>query len=201
MFYRDIDLFYEPEKECNQLTEGKNRKYSEMTLFQQAFLCGLIREKRPEKVVEIGVAGGGTTAVILTCLKMLGGHSEMFSVDSSEKWYRNEMLDTGFVAKEYMDFIVGEIKHKFYLGKIIPYVIDEIRDDIDFLILDTTHSMPGEFMDFLVCLPYLRDGCIVVLHDVIENHGTCNDCEMATKLLFNMARGGNGTHRKKKQAF
>ena len=71
MFYKSVNLFYEPEMVCNQITENQSEKYSEMTSFEKAFLCGLLKEKRPKKIVELGVSGGGTTAVILTCLKLL----------------------------------------------------------------------------------------------------------------------------------
>ena len=78
----------------------------------------------------------------------------------------------------------GGIKHQFLLGHSIPFFLEQIGKDIDFLILDTTHSLPGELLDFVVCLPYLKNGCIVVLHDAIENLLTCRDAEVATKLLF-----------------
>lgn len=51
----------------------------------------------------------------------------------------------------------------------MPQVIDEIGDGIDFVILDTVHYTPGELLDFPVMLPYLKDGAIVVLHDVVLN--------------------------------
>lgn len=59
--------------------------------------------------------------------------------------------------------------HKLYLGKYLPQVIDKIGDGIDFVILDTVHYTPGELFDFPVMLPYLKDGAIVVLHDVSLN--------------------------------
>lgn len=189
MFYKKVNLFYEPEKICNKIISEENKNYSEMTVFQQAFLCGMIKENKPKKILEIGVAAGGTTAVMLSCLKMLDFNSEMYSVDICEKWYRTGESETGFVAKKFMNQIVGNTKHKFLLGKAIPYIIDEIGKGIDFLILDTTHAMPGELLDFLICLPYLEDGCVVILHDVMENHMACNDNEISTKLLFNLVQG------------
>lgn len=63
-------------------------------------------------------------------------------------------------------------EHKFYLGKYLPQVIDEIGGDIDFVILDTVHSAPGEVLDFPVMLPYLKDGAVVVLHDLTYNYGS-----------------------------
>ncbi|MCI8400769.1 MAG: class I SAM-dependent methyltransferase [Lachnospiraceae bacterium] len=189
MFYRELELFYEPERECQKITKGNSKSFSEMTIFQQAFLCGLIKEKRPKKILEIGVAAGGTTAVILSCIKQLGYKAEMYSVDLEEKWYRTGKRETGFVAKEYMDILRGNVQHKFLLGRPIPCVVDEVGEQIDFLILDTTHSIPGELLDFLVCLPYLKNGGVVILHDVIENHITCRDHEIATKLLFDLVQG------------
>ena len=40
----------------------------EMTPFESAFLCGVLREFRPNKIVEVGIAGGGTSAIISSCM-------------------------------------------------------------------------------------------------------------------------------------
>lgn len=58
---------------------------------------------------------------------------------------------------------------KLYRGYDYLDVYEEIGDDIDFIIIDTVHSMPGEFFTFLATLPQLKDGCIVVLHDIHLN--------------------------------
>lgn len=50
--------------------------------------------------------------------------------------------------------------------------------------LDTAHSLPGEYLDFIVALPYIKDGGLVVLHDVIDAHQNILDTEIATSLLF-----------------
>lgn len=92
--YKSIELYNKPEKEMEDL------QYSEMTSFQHAFLCGLIKENHPTKIVEVGVSAGGTTEVILQCLKILNMKVDMYSVDWSERWYRNEKYETGFAVKE-----------------------------------------------------------------------------------------------------
>jgi len=77
--------------------------------------------------------------------------------------------------------------HEFHLGKYLPQVIDEIGGDIDFVILDTVHYTPGELLDFLVMLPYLKDNAIVVLHDVAlnqRNNRLHKPDAHATGLLF-----------------
>lgn len=58
------------------------------------------------------------------------------------------------------------------------------RGGIDFLILDTTHSLPGEVFDFLVCMPFLVDGAVVVLHDIVLDLVTKHLNEIASKALF-----------------
>lgn len=180
MIYQTIELFHQ---------EIENAEYSEMTEFERDFLCGMLKKKKPEKLLEVGVSAGGTTMVILECLKRLGLKSKMYSVDVSKFWYRSDKRETGFAAKKYIEQQCGDIQHEFILGQSIPYVIEKIGAGIDFLILDTTHCMPGEFLDFLICLPYLQEGCIVILHDVIENHITCRNHEIATKLLFDFVHG------------
>ena len=37
----------------------------EMSEFESAFLCGAIKQFRPKKILEVGVAAGATTAIIL----------------------------------------------------------------------------------------------------------------------------------------
>jgi predicted O-methyltransferase YrrM len=54
-----------------------------------------------------------------------------------------------------------------HTGVDIAEVIGErIGDEIDILLLDTTHLHPAETLSFLSIFPYLTDEAIVVLHDV-----------------------------------
>lgn len=46
------------------------------------------KKEHPQKIVEVGIAAGTTTAIIIECLEELGTPYEMFSVDYSEKYYR-----------------------------------------------------------------------------------------------------------------
>ena len=48
----------------------------------------------------------------------------------------------------------------------MPQVIDGIGGEIDFVVLDTVHKLPGELLDFLAMLPYLKADAVVVIHDV-----------------------------------
>ena len=155
-----------------------------MSEFESAFLCGLIKKYEPKKILEVGVAAGGSTAIILNCLEDIGQKYKMHSVDVSEKYYRTNDKPSGFLAeKSIKNLKVG--KHKLYLGKILPQLIDDIGGEIDFVILDTMHILPGEVLDFLVVLPYLTDNAVVCMHDVsYHQYKPQNAFGYATDSLF-----------------
>ena len=159
-----------------------------MDEFDSAFLCGVLKTFRPKKILEVGVAAGASTAIILQALEDIGAPYEMHSIDLFAKHWYYTNADMGFLAtfaKEKNlinpDGLSGT--HEFHLGKILPQVIDEIGGDIDFVILDTIHRLPGEVLDFLTVLPYLTDNAVVVLHDVLL-HQTAKPIENATGVLF-----------------
>lgn len=163
----------------------------EMSEFESAFLCGAIKQFRPKKILEVGLAGGATTAIILQALEDNGDSYQMYSIDASSTFYRDRNKSTGFIATFALEnnlfapqsTLRGE--HKMHIGKFLPQVIDEIGGDIDLVILDTVHSMPGEGLDFLAVLPYLKDGAIVVLHDVAYNQIKIQNANgHATTVLF-----------------
>ena len=163
------DLFYQPRINVLKKIE-KIEGEPEMTESESAFLCGLIKKYKPKRILEVGVAAGGTTAIILECIKLLNiSHQvEMFSIDILEKFYKDNTKDTGFLAAKISEEVnsKGNIKHKFFLGKILPEIIDSVGDEIDFVILDTVHAIPGELLDFPVLLRYLSKDAIFVLHDI-----------------------------------
>lgn len=163
---------------------------AEMNSFQHAFIAGLIKKYRPQKLVEIGIAAGGTTCFLHECIRRYKCESVVFSVDKFENYYRMPDKKTGYLIDE-MSMSIGyediiNVQNTL-IGNAIPYVVDRIGCGIDFLLLDTTHSMPGELLDFLVCLSYLKSGAIVVLHDTISNIVN-NNGSFATKLLFDVVK-------------
>ena len=157
----------------------------EMSEFESAFLCGALKTFRPKKILEIGVASGGTTAIILQTLEDIGAPYEMHSIDLSPNLWSNPNYPTGFLATFAKENVFGTLNgtHKFHLGTILPQVIDEIGD-VDFVILDTTHKLPGELLDFLAVLPYMPEGALVVLHDVSLHQFTNCEKADATGILF-----------------
>lgn len=157
---------------------------SEMTEWQLKFVCGLIKQKRPRKILEIGVAAGGTTAVLLNCISLLGLDAEVFSIDVNEKLYSDNSKCTGYLARQCMPYLQNQVNWTLYTNGISVEFLEQIGEDIDFVILDTMHILPGELLDFLACLPYLSDHCTVVLHDIALHHLGNEADGYATQVLF-----------------
>lgn len=174
--YQMVEEYYEPLKILDRLSNNN----SEMSESQQAFLCGLIKQYKPKKLVEVGVAAGGTSTVILSCIQTLKLSTKMFSVDLAETYYRDVTKAAGYLIDEIST--VG-VDFKLLLGKAIAARMEEIGSDIDFLVLDTTHVLPGEVLDFLCIFPYLKQDAVVVLHDTALHFYT-NSPDFATSVLY-----------------
>ncbi len=189
--YKTITPYYEP-MEILDLLQVEGGGYSaEMSRDQSGFLCGLIKKKKPKKIVEVGVASGGTTCIILNCLEKLGEKSQntkMYSVDLSEFYYKDKTKKTGYLLEQLQDMLKTYHQHTLLTGKTLAERIDEIAPDrdIDFIILDTVHSLPGELLDFILCFPYLKKGATVVLHDIRLNHQDGEFQAFATKIVFDV---------------
>ncbi len=189
--YNIVEGYYKPIEIINKM----ETPYVEMSEKEHGFICGLIRDHRPKKVLEVGVAGGGTTAIIMNCLNECCPDARMYSVDINEECYKREGKQTGFQLNAVRKLLPNIDNHTFLLGKELPCVMEQIGSNIDFLVLDTVHIMPGEFLDFICALPFLEDGAIVVLHDVSEHcrvnspYGYCTRlllCSVTAEKYYNM---------------
>jgi len=184
-----VELFYEPRIQILSVLP-KVTGEPEMSVFESAFLCGLIKEFEPHKIVEVGIAGGGTSAIMMQCVKDLNINTSFYFVDKFEDCYRVKGEKSGFlslIASKYLDM---EKDIHVLLGESLPNRVNEIGDNIDLVLLDTVHKMPGEILDYLVILPYLSKNAIVCLHDIRNNqYGYSRKEECATSVIFGSAVG------------
>ncbi|MDR1378908.1 MAG: class I SAM-dependent methyltransferase [Synergistaceae bacterium] len=159
----------------------KVQKMSEMTYEESCFLNGLVRYLKPKKILEIGVAAGASTCVLLNAVKD-NIEIVVHSVDWSREYYRNPSQMSGWRARE---LFPNESRWNLHLGVDVSEVIeDSIKGGVDFLLLDTAHVHPAETLSFLSVFPYLTEDAVVVLHDVnlfsVQEYST----SYATKLLL-----------------
>lgn len=197
MEYDMIEEWEEPREVINSM-EGQ---VTGMSVTDLGFLCGIIKKYRPKKVVEIGVCFGGTTGVIMNSLNLLGlNNTLVYSIDLSEQVFVDSTKRTGHIYDNLLrEKMPNKNMQRFILGKTVADVIEDIGENIDLVIIDTTHELPGEILDFLVVLPYLSESAVVVLHDVGLNYfrilTDSSDCHIrnskdaiSTKVLFHTVK-------------
>lgn len=163
---------------------------NEMSYLERCFLNGIIRQTKPKKILELGVSAGGSSAIILNAIKDFD-NAKLYSVDYSKKWYRDNSKNTGFIIDEKFNNLKN--KWKLYTEGTAAKFMDEIGDEIDLCLIDTMHINPGEFLDFLIVLPYLKKNAILILHDIglyhFDKFGVTNgilfSCLKGKKLSFN----------------
>lgn len=190
--YSHIELYEEPREVMD--AKCKEGICCEMSRLQHGFLCGLLKKYHPHKIVEVGMAEGGTTAVIMKCLEMIQSDAQIYSVDLNKQCYCRKDKITGYQMEEVKEELRNYSNHNLVLGCILPEVIDNIGEGIDFVVLDTVHCLPGELLDFLCILPYLNNRAIIVMHDTVLNFSGCASACCATKILFDVASGKKYFH-------
>ena len=163
-FEKNFD-YHRYEKEL--ITE-KIQKYAgyEQNDNEPYFLNGIIRKFKPKKCLEIGVAKGGSSVIILNALKDIN-KSFLISLDIRENYYINQSLKTGFIVKKYFSELANN-KWRLYTGKQPHIFLSKLNLKFDFLFLDTVH------LNILEVLPFLENSAIVVLHDIIFHFPSCN---------------------------
>lgn len=136
--------------------------HSEMSDCERQFVSGLIRYYEPSNIIELGVSRGGGTVNILNAISDLD--SKCVSIDVAETFWGN---GNELIACDVDRRRVDPEKWKLITGHDPVDVIEELDTKFDFAIIDTAHKHPIESLNFLTILPFLNDGAIVCLHDVI----------------------------------
>ncbi|MDR1741281.1 MAG: class I SAM-dependent methyltransferase [Synergistaceae bacterium] len=185
------DLDFVPERyEAERLerVEGAVEGPSEMLRVERLFLNGLVRRLEPKKLLEVGVAAGGSSCVLLNAMD---DGAVLHSVDWSGRYYRDKAKATGWLVDE----VAGERRHfdttrwRRHFDRDVSEVIEEIGGGVDFALLDTVHAHPAETLSFISIFPFLTPDAVVVLHDVnlfFSNPPNSGYDAYATKLLFDI---------------
>ena len=160
-------------------------QYSEMTSSERYFLSAIIQKYKPKKLLELGIAAGSSSVLILNAIKNVK-NSYLMSVDYSTRYYRDTTKDTGFIVDKYPYL---KKRWTLYTGGLASRFMDKIGYDIDFCFIDTKHSLPGEILDFLLILPYLKTNAILVIHDTnLQTWGYWPQC-VSNNLLISAISG------------
>ena len=84
-------------------------------------------------------------------------------------------------------------KWKLFKGGIAVNYIEKIGLKIDLAMIDSSHFEPGEILDFLMILPFLKEEAIIIFHDIdhqiTSSYGKDMRNEWAPYIIFNLIRG------------
>ena len=146
---------------------------SELRRFKRDCIFGLVRAVRPEVVVETGCGAGYTTTHILEAMR-LNGHGVLYSIDSAEHFNPSYYgyppgLPCGGVVPEHLKdsnwhLSMGGAEQELLL-------ILEGLGKIDLFIHDSLHTRGQMSLEIRTAWPYLREGGVLVAHDVWKPFG------------------------------
>lgn len=137
---------------------------SRMADVERCFINGLIRYYMPTSLLEVGVATGGGTCVLLDAIKDIQ-NSKLVSIDKAEMSITTPDATVGHSVSSHFDCVPEN--WTLVKGKDPSAVMGRFEEkSLDFAIIDTAHLHPVESLNFLCLLPYMKDGAILILHDI-----------------------------------
>jgi predicted O-methyltransferase YrrM len=168
-----FELFV-PSLEENAYLAALDDRYKTVSLMcqeEREFLHAMILRNKPQKLLELGVCSGGSSVIMLNAIKE-DPEAKLYCIDYASKCPHDTSREVGYMVEYYSEL---SAKRKLYTGGLALRFMEEIGGGIDFCLIDTVHSNPGEILDTLMVLPYLAEGTIIVYHDV--NNHTCSGAE------------------------
>ena len=177
----DIEHF---ENEYLQTINPHVFAYNLMTEEQRKFVNGIVRKSKPKKILELGVCHGGSSVVLLNAIKD-NKDAIVYSIDYTTHCFNDKDKKVGWVVDHYATDLTD--KWRLYTNGLASDFLDEIGGEIDMCLIDTVHANPGELLDYLMVLPFLKNNAIIVLHDIsLHIH---NIYKMTNCILFSAIRG------------
>ena len=133
------------------------------------FLYNIIQTFNPKNIVEVGVASGWSSSIILMAVNdLMKANSEsnykFRGIDIDTHCYYDRNLEVGYTIDEVLpaDAYKGQILRD---NSVFAIQNNYQHDEIDLIFIDANHKHPYPAIDMLVALPYLKENAVVVLHD------------------------------------
>ena len=184
MIFENIEYF-DNDILCN--LDSRIFQYSLMSDIERKFLNGIVRKEKPKKILELGVCAGGSSAIILNAIKY-NEDAFLYSVDYIAQYHDGEQQrDIGFCIPQYAPHLMD--KWKLYTGGTAAEFLEEIGGDIDMCLIDTVHINPGELLDYLMILPFMKQHGIIVLHDISLHLTPHHENSITNCILFSAMQG------------
>lgn len=130
-------------------------------------LYTLVRICKPERVVETGVASGGSSSYFLCALEK-NGHGELHSID--DPWGDR----TGWIIPDYLRHRWSLIKGRSS-SELLPLLED--LGTIDIFMHDSDHSYGNMVWEYQTAWDSLSEEGILLSHNIDENNAFSDFCE------------------------
>jgi predicted O-methyltransferase YrrM len=130
-------------------------------------LCEMLAARRPEHLLEIGTAHGGTLFVLT---RLASPHATIISVDLTggrlgEGPTRALIFKRFARRRQRLYLLLGDSHSAETLNRVKDILKQQA---LDFLFIDGDHSYEGVKRDFELYGPLVRKGGIVAFHDIVD---------------------------------
>ena len=162
---RKYDVNFKYEDYDKEIITDKIKRDAEwlVALKEAEFINGIIRKNKLKNCLEIGVANGGSSILILNSIKDIE-NSFLVSLDLNKEVFKAPDKLTGYRVNQYFPELTKN--WKLYTGDQPHKFLVDLNMKFDFLFLDSAHVSPGEIINFIEALPFLNENAIVVIHDL-----------------------------------
>lgn len=146
--------------------------FGNITLSESKFIYDQIIAHNAYECIEIGVASGCSSAVMIAALleneKISGEIHTLYSYDLLPNCYWDKSLKIGYAGRE---MLKGKREHHYnWLLRTQTTCLDlekyHLENSADLIFIDACHDHPWPAIDLQACLPYIKNNGIIILHDI-----------------------------------
>lgn len=128
------------------------------------FLLSLIEARNPLNLVEVGVASGVSSCLMLALLERMESRATLSSFDLGVTVYEHPSLPIGHLVKEL--FPAGTPSWRLHTQAMSADIAGRISGPSDFVFIDANHDHPWPAIDSIMAVGFTKPGSPILLHDI-----------------------------------
>jgi predicted O-methyltransferase YrrM len=115
-----------------------------------------------KSAIEIGVASGFSSSVILSALQRQSSGAMLYAFDLAKQCYFDKTKLTGQAVSE----IIGKVANYKLTTGVTSADLPASTPIVDFIFIDAGHRHPWPALDLLSLYRFLKPGGVIALHDI-----------------------------------